>query len=305
MKKLLSVSIILLAINLNAQVNLEWAKFYNGVGNDADWLNEMVVDDSGNVYVTGQSFESAIATPWNYVTIKYNESGIEQWVKTYNGPANSDDNALDIALDKFGNIYVTGNSKGAGGILEIATIKYSASTGEQLWVRRHQGSAAEIVCDDAGNIYLTGWNNFDYQTIKYNTNGDVVWTKTYNGTGSDYARAIIIDNSGNIYVTGVSDESNQMGAKDDIVTIKYNSTGDELWVQRYNSTLVANSDESAVGIAVDTNGNVYIAGYSDGLGEYGYEDYITIKYSSAGVEEWVQRYNGPSDDEDFAEAIAS
>src|SRR4029453_19167782 len=78
--------------------------------------------------------------------------------------------------------------------------------------------------------------------------------------------------SGNVYVTGTSHGG--LGAYDDYATIKYNSLGDTLWVQRYNGP--GNAGDAATSIAVDGSGNVYVTGYSAGNGQM---DYATIKYS--------------------------
>ena len=75
----------------------------------------------------------------------------------------------------------------------------------------------------------------------------------------------------------------------DYATIKYSSAGVPLWTNRYNGP--GNGDDYATAVAVDGSNNVIVTGYS--TGSAGDLDYATIKYSSAGVPLWTNRYNGP------------
>jgi len=280
-----------------------WVSRYNGPDNGYDYATAIAVDNNGNVYVTG-------ASELDYATIKYNQNGQVVWVARYNGPGNGDDWANAIAVDDNGNVYVTGYSRGSGTELDYATIKYN-SNGQEVWVSRYNGpgnrydEATAIAVDNNGNVYVTGaswggWDTYyDYATIKYNSNGEVVWVARYNGpgNGNDRANAIAVDSYGNVYVTGVSYGS---GISYDYVTIKYNQNGQEVWVSRYNGP--GNGRDEARAIAVDNNGNVYVTGESKGLGTD--FDYATIKYNPNGEEIWVSRYNGPGDSSDRARAIA-
>jgi len=294
-------------IKYDPQGNELWVRRYNGPGNSYDEAYAIAVDGSGNVYVTGNSYGSGIPPFHDYATIKYDPDGNELWVQRYNGPGNSADIALALAVDGSGNVYVTGVSVGSGTSDDYATIKYYPD-GDTAWVRRYNGppgnsqdAANAIAVDGSGNVYVTGYSTGsgtgpDYATIKYYSNGDTAWVRTYNGPGNndDWAFAVAVDGSGNVYVTGVSVGS---GTNYDYATIKYDPQGNELWVKRYNG-----NDDHALAIAVDGSGNVYITGRSYGSGTN--YDYATIKYDPQGNELWVKRYNGPGNAWDGAYSIA-
>jgi hypothetical protein len=204
----------------------KWVARYNGADTSEDRAQDIEVDSSGNVYVTGYSIGSG--TEYDYATIKYNTNGKQLWVKRYNGPGNADDGALTIAVDGSGNAYVTGWSSRSGTDYDYATIKYDTN-GKQLWVKRYNGPGSgkdivqNIAVDGSGNVYVTGdseglGNDYDYATIKYNTNGKQLWVKRYNGTGKGADEAIAVDGTGNVCVTGQSKGS---GTGFDFATIKY------------------------------------------------------------------------------------
>jgi uncharacterized delta-60 repeat protein len=270
-------------IKYNTNGDSVWVRRYNGpAGNGGDMAYSLAVDVSGNVYVTGAS----VGGGFDYATIKYNSSGVQQWVAGYNGPGDGLDQAYYLAVDISGNVYVTGLSFGSGTDYDYATIKYN-SNGIQQWFARYNGTgnsfdaAYSLTVDVSGNVYVTGVSavsgtsyDYDYATIKYNSNGDSVWVRRYNGPGNsdDWAFSLAVDGLGNVYVTGGSRGS---GIGYDYATIKYNSNGDSVWVRRYNGP--GNGSDQASSIAIGVLGNVYVTGSSFGNGT-GY-DYATIKYS--------------------------
>jgi len=130
---------------------------------------------------------------------------------------------------------------------------------------------------------------------------DTAWVRRYDGLGNsdDDAYAIAVDDSGNVYVTGRSYGIG--GTKYDYATVKYDASGNELWVKRYNSP--HNGTDVALAMAVDGSGNVYVTGYSYGGGMNDW-DYATVKYYPDGDTAWVRRYNGPGNDTDLATALA-
>ncbi len=111
-KILIAIFSLLLFSNLKSQVIQEWVSRYNGTGNAEDVAHSITNDSEGNIYVTGGSFGSE--TNCDFLTIKYNSSGIQQWIVRYNGPANDTDETYSIKLDHSGNVYVTGYSTGIG-----------------------------------------------------------------------------------------------------------------------------------------------------------------------------------------------
>ncbi len=311
MKTIFTILVLLTAIeSAPAQVTQEWVARYNGPGNSNDRATSIAVDGSGNIYVTGNS--RVTGTGDDYATIKYNSSGVQQWVRIYNGSGDSTDYALSIAVDGSGNVYVTGLSTGSGTGYDYATIKYNSS-GDLVWVKRYNGPgnsfdvASSIAVDGTGNVYVTGYSNgnrdslnstgLDYATIKYNSSGDSVWVKRYNGSGNfeDIATSIVVDDLGNVYITGYTGSEPTR----DFVTIKYNSSGDSVWVKRYNGP--GNSTDQSFSIAVDGSGNVYVTGEIRGS-ETSY-DYATIKYNSSGDSIWIRKYNGPGNYFDEANSI--
>jgi len=290
----------------------QWVRRYNGSGNGNDLVFAMAVDSAGNVYVTGESYD--YNSRLDYKTIKYDENGRQLWVATYNGPGNYNDSARAIALDAFGNVYVTGYSYTGGETREdYTTIKYNSS-GRQLWVAKYAGSsgppysaydvANAIVVDARGYVYVTGYSDgkdtsYDYATLKYDSDGNELWEARYNGIGNkyDYAHAIALDSSGSVYVTGYSDNSS---TRQDYATVKYDSSGNQLWVATYNGP--ANNNDRASSIIVDSSDNVYVTGYSHDWGTS--VDYTTIMYDLAGNELWVATYDGSIYDGDTAADIS-
>jgi hypothetical protein len=294
-------------------IDTAWVRRYDGPAGYTDEAFAIALDGSGNVYVTGYSFESE--TDFDYATVKYYPNGDTAWVRRYNGPENSTDRASAIAVDNFGNAYVTGvtDYEGISGTsANYATIKYSAD-GCVTWVKTYNGQgnstdqASAIAVDSSGNVYVTGEShsegggNYDYATIGYYPSGDTAWVRRYNGLADsvDCALAIVLDDSNNIYVTGFTTVWVWGG---DYTTIKYYPNGDTGWVRRYNGP--GYWHDKARAIAADASGNIFVTGESYGGSETDY-DYATIKYYPNGDTAWVRRYNGPGNSYDGARAIAA
>ena len=246
----------------------------------------------------------------DYATIKYSSAGLPLWTNLYNGPGNDADAAFAVAVDSSNNVIVTGTSIGSGSSEDYATIKYS-SAGVPLWTNRYNGPRNNrdvpyaMAVDGSNSVIVTGYSlsseiSADYATIKYSSAGVPLWTNRYNGPGSSggVANAIAVDSSNSVIVTGYSLSAESLGPAD-YATIKYSSAGLPLWTNLYNGP--GNDADAAFAVAVDSNNNVIVTGTSIGSGSG--NDYATIKYSSAGVPLWTNRYDGPGNSNDVATAM--
>jgi uncharacterized delta-60 repeat protein len=279
-------------VKYNADGDTVWVRRYDGPANQDDTPMALKVDTAGNVYVTGLSSGDGLST--DFATVKRDADGDTAWVRFYDGPDGMHDLATALQVDGAGNVYVTGQSTGAGTGDDYAIVKYNAD-GDTVWVRRYDGTASgddqpwDLQVDTAGNVYVTGQSTvagrgYDYATVKYNADGDTVWVRYYDGpdSGDDVARALQVDTHANVYVTGTSGS--------DFITVKYSAEGATLWVRRYDGPISGLDDPCA--LQLDSVGNAYVTGESQGLS--GLYDYATLQYSADGAVVSLRRYNGPS-----------
>jgi hypothetical protein len=172
----------------------EWVRKYDSESlNDQNWT--AAIDPDGYVYTTGYSARTNDGVVSNDIaTMKYDSSGTMVW-KTpsfYNGPANRGEMAFAVAVDPVRrNVYVTGHSTNAGSnSTDVVTIMYDSS-GAEKWVKRYGGPVnglnrgTSLALDSDGNVYVAGWSqgtgSIDFVTIKYDLTGKEVWVARYDG----------------------------------------------------------------------------------------------------------------------------
>ncbi len=196
----------------------------------------------------------------------------------------------------------------------LLATNYFAAYAQQLpleWVRSFQGQGkasdriASVITDPAGNVYVAGYagNHHgapDAFAMKRNPQGDTLWTYYYDGgnNNEDYASDIVVDILGNAYITGHSTATSTF--IQECFTAKILPSGVEAWVMRYSPG--GNTESFGNALAVDTLGNVYVAGYTDPFP--GSNDWLVIKYNASGLEQWVDVFNDPDNGEDEALDIA-
>jgi hypothetical protein len=229
---------------------------------------------------------------------------IEVWYN-YHGTDYTYAGGVAVAVDGNGDVFVTGSTSN-GTNQDYTTIKYSGA-GVRVWTNRYVGPedtydiAAGLAVDGSGNVFVTGYSYHndgteDFATVAYSGSGVALWTNVYDGPVASYDTeiAVAVDTRGNVFVTG-----NSAGS---FATLKYSGAGVAIWTNRFND-LTGNSIDQAAAVIVDGGGSVFVTGSSIGVGSS--YDFVTIKYSSAGVPLWTNRYNGPANGSDVPYVMAA
>ncbi len=290
-------------------VALAWVNRVDGLAHGGDHAHDVKTDAQGNVLVTGW-IENSLGNPDAH-TVKYAPDGTVLWENTYAGSATGVDYGYALAVDETGNTYVAGFGNGNNpATFDIFVLKFDPD-GNTLWTQRwtspitnYSAYAYAIAVDKQGNVFTTGFHSDgftdgEFITLKFDASGSLQWANSYNGSTSsiDYANCIALDNEGNVCITGWSGGANNLW---DYTTIKYSSTGDQLWVKTYNGS--ANDNDFAYRLALDSSGNVYVTGQSVETGSD--NDITTIKYSPDGDVLWIRHYDGPANGYDAGQGIA-
>jgi hypothetical protein len=181
--------------------------------------------------------------------------------------------------------------------LLISTIVYSQSTNQGFLDWKTTDGTQNFFyksitkTDGLGNVYVAGATlnsagNTDILIAKYNSAGVQLWIRQYAGSanGTDFAGGLAVTNS-DVYVTGAVTTGTNLAT--DVITMHYSSAGVLQWTATYNGT--GNYFDSGKFLAIDGSNNVYVTGGS--YNASGNIDFVTIKYSSTGTQQWVNLYD--------------
>jgi gliding motility-associated-like protein len=337
----------------DASGNTLWAVSAGGPGSER--ATAVKTDANGDIYITGFYYGtisfgsislSSVGGSQDIFIAKLNSSGIFQWAVSAGGSLG--DYSYGLALDQNSNVFITGQFEGTSTFgsqnltsqinpqtglpsFDIFTAKYSSS-GVFQWVQ--QGSAEyndrgmDLVCDNTGNVYVTGQfsDTITFQNIhnngimnaifiiKYSSSGQELWLRRAAGAyGIGYA--IGLYNNQDLYLCG--DYTGPMtffGSPNNflndtytnrIFLAKYTTSGAFVWAQSDAS----DNPLSARAMAFSSAGDVYLAGefgcvmneYSNlyGPGVFnavGYSDIFVCKYTSAGNRSWERHFGGQGTD---------
>ncbi len=240
-------------------------------------VTEIIVDENIDM-IENYVLEQDEQLYESYPASSTNSEGDQLWNITWGGSGG--DYGQNVLVGSSGNVYVSGHtdSYGKGGN-DTILVKYDSS-GIQLWNVTWGGVdndyGIDVVVNSSGNVYVTGYTqsfgagNSDMLLVKYDSSGTQLWNTTWGGVDYDYGNDVMVDFSGNIYITG---QTNNSGAGLwDIILVKYNSSGIQLW----NTTWGGVADDSGYGVEVDSLDNVYVTGQTNNFGA-GSSDLCLVK----------------------------
>ena len=186
----------------------------------------------------------------------------------------------------------------------FCALAFSASADEFIveWTRMPSGGsfndvAVDVTTDAANNIYVFGITataaSNKYMVVKYDSAGNVIWTRIFGPTAASNAVRIAVDPVGNVYTAGYSIGNAH------IMIRKMDSEGDLVYETLYNRTATVDTD-ILNDFVLDASGNCYFAAQCEVGPDY---DFVVGSLNAAGELAWEQTKNGPGNLDDSANAL--
>lgn len=218
--------------------------------------------------------------------------GSSPWAEYWNGPADKNDRANDVAVSASGQVYVVGGSQKANGDNRLLVLKYSAA-GKLLWARTWAGptgsspSGYRVVIDTKGRVVVVGQLKVKTAThvfvAQYSAAGKRLWARI-NSTGyMGHMRDVYLDGSNNVYVAGGCQATGASSMNG--LLLKYSDAGTLRWRKTYDSPYKKYDEYLAV--CRRPGGGVYVAGGSGHTNSD--SDGIVMRYSATGTRTVVAR----------------
>ena len=311
----------------------QWSTTIPGTGSD---IGYGITSDSTGVYVTGSYTSTSVVTLNNGITlpittgsdvfiVKYDTSGLAQWVTTIVG--DSTDTGYGITSDSTG-VYVTGQYTSFSDVFlnnedtlpvtssqDAFIVKYNTS-GLAQWSTTIPGTGGDRgfgITTDSTGVYVIGQYNstsaltlnngitlpisvsIDVFIVKYDTSGLAQWATTIPGTGSDIGYEIATDSTG-VYVTGQYTSTSVVTLNNGI-TLPLSTTGLDVFIVKYNTsglaqwatTISGTGSDIGQGIATDSTG-VYVTGSYNSTSVVTLNNGITLPISVS-VDVFIVKYN--------------
>ena len=225
--------------------------------------------EDGGFIITGltQSYATSGSDIW---LIKTDSQGNVQWDYTYGG----------VGEDFGSSVRETENG---GFIIVGSMLVKTQSQGSEDWINEEvSGNAVQTTID--GGYIISGTLSDDISLIKTDSNGNIVWSKTYDGKNFDEGRSVVQTSDNGFIITGCTD----CNSYSDVILIKTDSAGDTLWTRTFGG------ESLEVGSCVQqtTDGGYIITGINFSLVLPDHGDVWLVKTDTLGNEIWNRTYGG-------------
>ena len=274
-------------IKTDANGNSLWTKTYGSGGNDFGYSVQQTSDGG---YIIAGSFSAGFA---HVYLIRTDANGDTLWTKTFGGTG--DDIGTSVQQTTDGGYIITGwtNSFGAGNS-DVYLIK-TDTNGDSLWTKtfggaNYDGGWCVQQTTDGGYVVIGYTQSFgagaaDVYLIRTDANGNLLWSKTFGGTGYDWGFSVQQTTDGG-YIFGGNTYSFGAG-NSDVYLIKTNTYGDSLWSKTFGGI----DDDRAYSIQQTTDSGYIISGLTYNFGA-GYVDVYLIKTDADGDSLWTKTFGG-------------
>ncbi len=242
-----------------------WARVWGSSGEDAG--NAVAFAANGDVVLTGYT-KGFGAGNSDVIVLRVNgTNGSIVWSRTYGGVGADSGNA--VAVTPNGDVVVVGSSSSFGqGANDVLVIHLDGASGSVVSSRTWGGATSDVAVAvavaDNGDLLLAGYTGFgaggvDVLALRLDTNGAIVWSRTWGGTNSDVASAMTVVGN-DIVVTGYT-QSFGTGGQDAIVLRLDATTGVVVWARCWGAV----NGDYGTSVAVTPRGDVAVAGYTNGI----------------------------------------
>ncbi|MBI2967403.1 MAG: T9SS type A sorting domain-containing protein [Bacteroidetes bacterium] len=226
------------------------------------------------------------------------ESPAQEFQKTFGsgqgGYNNKWDYATSVKQTSDGGYIVAGYSDGSGlGLDDVYLIRFN-SNGDTVWTKVYGGTNKDygrsVVQTSDGGFAVCGETQSygvfknDVFLFKTDSNGTLLWAKTYGGSDEDYGYSMQQTSDGGFIITGETKSFGQAGGYSDVYVIKTDGSGNVTWTKTYGGSY----DDIGYSVQQTTDGGYIIAG-EEGSFQYGV---LLLKLNSSGDSAWVKSIRG-------------
>jgi hypothetical protein len=216
------------------------------------------------------------------------------WAVTPGTSVGKDVEAEGVALDKYGNVYVTGGALRADGSMDVYTFKFRPD-GTVAWARWYNNTGARFdrglaVAVRHAAVYVAGVSNRaghadDLVLIKYSLGGTRRWVRYYDDALHRHETLSgIATTSGAVYLCGSGKST--ATTPGDALLVKFRSDGTRAWAAWAAGN--AGDDDAWTDVAVDAKARAHVTGFHKRSAAG--EDVVTAMYTTGGVRTWQRGY---------------